>query len=98
MRHETRKPGSLPVVAVNPANKPECPHARWEAQRAEPTHGAKRRAGPSSVWAQDWDRVFQKLDRVQRQSAGQKRKEKYATLTHRVDVAGIPAAVSRPPW
>ncbi len=72
----------LVVVAGNPANK----GASAAAELGEPRTGTKGNADQQSTCrAQDRDRVSQALERV-RQAARQRKKEKFTTLLHHVDI------------
>jgi RNA-directed DNA polymerase len=81
MMHGHEK-SDLVVVAVNPANKA----ASAAAELGEPRTGTKGNADQQSTCrAQDRDRVSQALGRV-RQAARQRKKEKFTTLLHHVDL------------
>jgi RNA-directed DNA polymerase len=71
------------VVAGNPANKA----ASAVAESREPRTGTEGNAGQqSTLWAQDRDRVSQALERV-RHAARQRKKERFTTLLHHVDIS-----------
>src|SRR6478735_7009565 len=76
------------VVAVKPTNKAE----RSAAEPVEPRTGTKGNAGQQSTCrAQDRESVSQALGRV-RQAARQRKKEKFTTLFHHINVETLSVA------
>jgi RNA-directed DNA polymerase len=77
-----REKSDLAIVAVKPPNKAGQP----AAEPVEPRAGAKGNADQQSTHrAQNRDRVSQALERV-RQTARQRKKEKFTALLHHVDI------------
>jgi group II intron reverse transcriptase/maturase len=78
-----REKSDLVVVAVNSANKA----AMAAAEPREPRTETKGNAGQQSTCrAQDREKVSQALERV-RQTARQRKKERFTTLLHHVDIS-----------
>ena len=78
-----REKSDLVVVAVNSANKA----AMAAAEPREPRTETKGNAGQQSTCrAQDREKVSQALERV-RQAARQRKKERFTTLLHHVDIS-----------
>ena len=87
MMHGPEKSDSV-VVAVKPTNKAE----RSVAESVEPRTGTKGNAGQQSTRrAQDRESVSQALERV-RQAARQRKKERFTSLLHHVDLAMLRTA------
>lgn len=85
MMHGPQKSDS-PIVAVKPANKPGHPRAGLGAEPGEPRGGAKGSTSqPRTRRTQGRESVFQRLERV-RQAARQRKKERFTSLMHLVDV------------
>jgi len=85
--HETEKSDSV-VVAGKPTNKA----ARAVAEPVEPRTGTEGNADQQSTRrAQDRESVSQALERV-RQAARQRKKERFTTLLHHVDLAMLRTA------
>ena len=87
MMHEPEKSDSV-VVAAKPTNKAE----RSVAEPVEPRTGTKGNADQQSTRrAQDRESVSQALERV-RQAARQRKKERFTSLLHHVDLAMLRTA------
>src|SRR6202162_5373927 len=85
--HESEKSDSV-VVAGKPTNKA----ARAGAEPVEPRTGTKGNVGQQSTRrAQDRESVSQALERV-RQAARQRKKERFTSLLHHVDLAMLRTA------
>ena len=90
MMHEPEESDSV-VVAVKPTNKAE----QSVAESVEPRTGTKGNADQQSTRrAQDRGSVSQALERV-RQVARQRKKERFTSLLHHVDVRHVENGVLR---